>query len=532
MRRTFEEAYNSIFSEAPNIFSYILFLIILISSFIKNTKIYLIEFIIFCLFFFIVGRRLWSKLGVFKVTSFSVGIGALFDLIAGKPPLHYLVLSSLATSSMAMALRCNSKLYLLPIAATPLFYLYAHDYALAAASAVLAISTPPVRRYLAERVHRGDALCMLSSFLYSSVSAEGMFDYAFKPLGVEEKGKVRLYLIENGGRFLFVVSDFHPGPFRNVGGGILVEKLVTRGLRGGYDVVFLHGVGGHERDPVSSEDVERIVDEVFRAASSLSTKDVDEGVIHGKLEVGDVRVVAYSLGVGPPLAIVSRINSAADDIPLDVARRIDDKGLVLVDAQNKFDGTLRWTEEDVASLQRALEALSKLERCKGFRIGVGKADASFVDPLRLELGAGGIAAVVAQCGNRKALLLVFDGNNMDAAFYKKLVEKFKGAYDLVEAITTDTHASTGMGVGNGGYRTVGSGIRHEELLKLAERAVAVAERSLGTPKRGAYGEIEIAVKVFGPNFAQIRSVVESYKKLGILMLAYLVLVPLLLATLL
>lgn len=532
MKRTFEEAYNSLFSEAPNILSYILFFVIFISSFIKNTKIYFIGFIIFYLFLFIVGRKLWSKLGVFKMTSLSVGLGALFDLIVGKPPFHYLILSSLIASSMAMALRCSSKLYLIPIAATPLFYLYAHDYPLAVVSAAFAASMPLLRIYLARRIRGGDALCMFNSFLYSSVSAEGMFDFAFKPLGVEDKGKVHLYLIENGKRFLVVISDFHPGPFRNVGGGVLVEKLVAKGLKSGYDVVFVHGVGGHERDPVSSEDVERIVEEIFKAASLLRTREIDEGMAHGRLEVGDVKVVAFSLGIGPPLAIVSRVNSAADDIPLDVAKRIDAKGFVLVDAQNKFDGALRWSEEDVDALQRALDMLSGLEKCKGFKIGLGKADASFVDPLRLELGAGGVTAMVAKCGNRKSILFVFDGNNMDPVFYRKLVEKFGGAYDLVEAITTDTHASTGMGVGNGGYRTVGSGIKHEELLKLAERAAAAAESSLGALKRGAYKELEIAVKVFGPNFVQIRNVVESYKRLGLIVLTYLVFMPLLLATLL
>ena len=531
MRRTFEEAYNNIFSEAPNILSYILFIVSFIALLIKRSELYIIIFLLFYLFFFFAGRGLWSKLGVFKVTSFSVGIDALLDLVTGRPPLHYLLLSSLVASSMAMALRCNSRLYLLPIAATPLFYLYIHNYLLAASSAAFAVLTPLLKRYLAGRVRGGNALCMFSSFLYSSVSAEGMFDYAFKPLGVEDRGKVRLYLIEDSRKYLIVVSDFHPGPFRNVGGGILVEKLVARGLRSGYDVIFIHGVGSHERDPVSSEDVEKIVDEVFRTASSLRAEKIGGGLTPGRLEVGDIKITAYSLGVGPPLAIVSRVNSASDDIPLEIAERIDNKGFVLVDAQNKFDGALRWTEEDVVSLQKALDVLSGLEPCGDFEIGIGRADTSLVDPLRLELGAGGIAAVVTRCGARKNLLLVFDGNNMDSTFYKKLIDRFAGSYDLVEAITTDTHASTGMGVGGGGYRTVGSGIRHEELFRLVDKAVAAAESSLGV-KRGAYKELEISARVFGPNFAQIRGVIEGYKRLGALMLAYLILAPLVITALL
>lgn len=403
-----------------------------------------------------------------------------------------------------------------------------HDYALAVVASIYAISMPLLRRYLSARVKGGDALCMFNAFIYSSVSAEGMFDYAFKPLGVKDRGKLHLYLIEGDSRHLFVVSDFHPGPFRNIGGGSLIEKLVAKGLRSGYDVVFMHGVGSHERDPVSSEDVEKIVNEVFRAASSMRPEGLAGGVEPGRTEVDDVRVAVFSLGVGPPLAIVSRVNSASDDIPLDVAGRIDSRGYVLIDAQNKFDGPLRWDERDVSALQRALDRLPS-KRCGDFKIGVGRADSSFVDPLRLELGAGGVAAVVAECDGRKGLLVVFDGNNMDSEFYRKIQERYR-SYDLVEAITTDTHASTGIGVGSGGYRTVGSGIRHEDLFKLVDRAVASAEASLGA-KRGAYREVEVEAEVFGHNFAQIRGVIESYKKLGAFMVAYLVLAPLLLASL-
>jgi len=529
MKRTFEEAYSNIFSEAPDILSYILIIVILIDIIIKRTLLYIIFFLIFYAFFFFVGRRLWTRTGVFKVTSFALGLGALFDLLLGRPPLHYLLISSVIASSMSMSLHCRDGVYLAPVVLTPLYYLYVGDYPLAAVAAAYAVSMPLLRKYLAGRVKGSDALCMFSSFLYSSVSAEGMFDHVFKPLGVKDLGKIHLYLIE--GRHLVVVSDFHPGPFRNVGGGILVEKLVARGLRGGYDVVFIHGVGGHERDPVSSDDVERIVSEVFRAASSMQAVDVLRGIRPRRIEVGDVRLTSYSLGVGPPLAIVSRVNSASDDVPLDVAQRVDPRGYVMVDAQNKFDGPLRWDDDDVASLQRALDDASRAEGCRDFKIGIGRADSSLVDPLRLELGAGGVAAVVTDCDGQKSLLLIFDGNNMDGSFYRELQDRLNGAYALVEAITTDTHASTGMGVGGGGYRVVGSGIRREELLKLVNRAVAAAESSLGA-RRGAYRVLEIEADVFGPNFAKIRSVVESYKRLGALTVVYLILAPLLFASLL
>lgn len=520
MSRVFEEAYRNVFSEAPKAISYLLALVLIIATILRRTPDYIVAFIAFYAFFYWVGYRLWTRLGIFQVTSFALGISALLDLLTSRPPLSSLLVSSVIAASMAMSLRCREKLYLAPLAVSAFFFLAVGRFIDAVLAAIYAATMPALRAYLARQVKGGDALCMFNSFIYSSVSPEGLFDYAFKPLGVKDRGALSLYLFSGGGRRLVVVSDFHPGPLRNIGGGLLVNKLVSKGLRMGYDVVFIHGVGGHERDPVSSDEVDKIVDAALREASRMRGVHVLSGIEARSIVIGDVRLTTFPLGVGPPLAIVSRVKAAADDIPLSVAKAVDSRGFVLVDAQNKFNGPLVWSQEDVASLQAALEKASEARRCGDFKIGLGFADASFIDPLHLELGVGGINAIIAKCDSSKYLLVVIDGNNIDSNLYNKIINKYSNKYNIVEVVTTDTHAMTGYGFGKG-YRVVGEGINDEHILEVIDRAVRKAEEDLGHEKAAAYSRIEVEAEVFGENFAQLRGVVERYKRISAVVLTYL-----------
>jgi len=65
------------------------------------------------------------------------------------------------------------------------------------------------------------------------------------------KGRLRCLKFND---FKFIATDFHPGPFRNVGGARLVNILNSP------DSVYLHSPTSHERDPVSEDDLRIIRD--------------------------------------------------------------------------------------------------------------------------------------------------------------------------------------------------------------------------------------------------------------------------------
>ncbi|MCI4447699.1 MAG: DUF2070 family protein, partial [Pyrobaculum sp.] len=280
--------------------------------------------------------------------------------------------------------------------------------------------------------------------------------------------------------------------------------------------------------PVDGESVKRIVEAVKAAVTAMQDGKPPAGVQPREVVVDDVKVTSFSLGAAPHLAVVSRVNSASDDIPLWVARQIDTDVYILVDAQNKFDGPVRWSDRDVKALSAAMSTLYETPLCKSFSIGIGKVDAGYLDPLGLEIGPAGVSAIVNECDGVRGLLVVFDGNNLDTGLYRRILERYEPrGYRVVEVATTDTHRATGIGLGRG-YRIVGEHIEHSRILEAVDKAVAEAEKMLGTHPV-SYQRIEVETRVLGEGgFQKIQSAVKMYKRAGSLVISAVFLAPILL----
>ncbi|MEZ0319806.1 MAG: DUF2070 family protein [Pyrobaculum sp.] len=454
---------------------------------------------------------------------------AFFDFLLGKPPLSFALVGATTVAVVVQSLKCKSPLLVLPFAAVSVFYYSVGLAPLSIASILYAAVVYGLRPLIRKMADGLDAVCMFSSFLYAAFSEDDVIEDAFRQLAKVEKVPLHLYRI---GNWVVVVSDFHPGPFRHIGGGMLVDVLTREVERLGYRLVFLHGVGSHERDPVTKQTLNRILDAVKQALAYSKNGEPPRGIMPRQVVVGDVKATGLSLGTQPYLAVVSRVASASDDIPLWVANRVDPGLFLLVDAQNKFDGEVRWHDEDVASLAEVLKKLHESAPCKNFEVGVGKADASLLDPLGLEIGPGGVSAIVSVCDGVKSLLVVFDGNNLHGGLYNAIVGEYtKRGYAVVEVATTDTHRATGVGLGRG-YRIVGERLGHGAVLSLVDAAVRDAEQKLGA-HHVSYLRVEVEAEVLGTEgFRKIQHAVKMYKKVGLLVASVIFLLPLVLTALL
>jgi Predicted membrane protein len=419
---------------------------------------------------------------------------AFLDSVFQRQPLTFALIGALTAALVAMALKCRSPVYMLPLLlSASIYYVLGHLY-LALLSILYAVVIYGLRPAINKVAGGLDAMCMFSGFLYAVFAEDDIIEDAFRELGKREKVAVHVYMV--GGRHVVVVSDFHPGPFRHIGGGRLVDLLNQEVESVGFRFTFLHGVGSHERDPVSRESVEKIVRAVKAAVVSMQNGARPMGIRPKEVVVGDVKVVGFGLGTAPYLAVVSRVSSASDDIPLWVARRVDPGVFTLVDAQNRFDGPVHWGEEDVKALSDAVLRLHESPRCKSFYIGLGKVDARSLDPLGLEIGPAGVSAIVNDCDGTRGLLVVFDGNNLDAKLYEKIVNTYKArGYGVVEVATTDTHRATGVGLGRG-YRIVGERIDHNRILEAVAQAVEEAESTLGEHSV-SYQRVDVEAEVLG-----------------------------------
>lgn len=482
---------------------------------------------VFASFFFLVlmsDRQLMTHKRALYTAAAAAAATALLDLASGRRPLTYLLVGASMTSSVLLALRCRQPHFVLPLALAAGVYLAAGRLPLAAASAA-SVGLVYSLRPLASRMVGMDGLCMFSAFVSSAFAGGNGLEAALRRLGRRERVPLHLYFL---GRDVVVVSEFHPGPFKHVGGGMLVDRLKEAAEAAGFRMVFLHGVGSHERDPVDGEAVEAVRAALHRALLSPPPPGRPSYLRPTEAVVGDVRVTAFSLGVEPHLAIVSRVSSASDDIPLHVARRVG-TSMVLVDAQNRFDGAVRWSEEDVASLREALDRASGAPACARGRIGVGHASAASVDPQGVEIGPAGISAIAVECDGRLGLLVVVDGNNMDSSLYRRIREELSQRFDFVEVVTTDTHRATGMGAGRG-YSIVGERLDHGAVVSLVKAAAGEALASMAE-REAAYMRLEVEAEVLGEEgYRKIQRAVRLYRRLGALVLLAVVAAPAALAT--
>jgi len=533
--RTFERAYSILFGRSAKNIAVVATLLLALLATIESLvhTLALFYYAIFTLAMFaimlVAERDVVNPKRAYYVSIVSTAATALFDVLFKKPPLAFALIGASVVAVVLQSLKCKSPAFLAPLFTTSALYYMLGFAALAAVTLLYAAVIYSVKPVVNKMAGGLDAICLFSSFIYAVFAEDDVIEDALRELGTVERAPLHLYVI--GGRHVVLVSDFHPGPFRHIGGGMLVDVLSREVERLGFTFTFLHGVGSHERDPVSRHAVSKIVNAVKNALYHMQDGTPASGVAPTKVVVGDVKLVGFSLGTLPHLAIVSRVNSATDDIPLWVAQRVEGGMFVLVDAQNRFDGVVRWRETDVENLAEAIKILHETPRCNSFEIGVGKASAEHIDPLGLEIGPAGVSAIVTACDGKRGLLIVFDGNNLDKQLYDELMRRYEAKYDVVEVATTDTHRSTGVGFGKG-YRVVGEWLSHRRILEVVDRAVKAAEASLG-PHRVSYQRLEVEAEVLGElGFQKIQGAVRIYKRVGVLIVSVIFVLPLVVISLL
>lgn len=522
--RNFEKGYSLIFGKSPKKIATVATALLGAAAVITGAPLHYVAFgATLFMALYAVDRSVVNPRRSYYVAVISTLLVAFFDLIFKKPPLTFALIGAVITAIVIQTLKCRSPAFLLPLAATALFYhIMGHLY-LAAASFLYAVVIYGLRPVVNKIAGGLDAMCIFSSFLYAVFAEDDFIEDAFRQLGRVEKTPLHVYLL--GGRHVVLVSDFHPGPFRHIGGGMLVDQLNKEIEKMGYRFTFIHGVGSHERDPISKRSVSEIIKAVKSALSSMPQGTPPRGVTPVETAAGDVKAVGISLGIEPHLAVVGRVKSASDDIPLWVAQRVDPGVYIMADAQNKFDGVVKWDERDVASLADVLKRLHETSVCNKYLVGVGKGDATHLDPLGHEIGPAGVSAIVVQCDNRKGLLIVLDGNNLHSGLYDKIVATYRRrGYDVVEVVTTDTHRATGVGFGRG-YRVVGERIEHGHILEVVEEVVERAERELGQ-HLVAYRRVEVEAEVLGEEgFKKLQYAAEMYRKIGLVVISIIFVMP-------
>ena len=300
-----------------------------------------------------------------------------------------------------------------------------------------------------------------------------------------------------------VVSNFHPGPYRDLGSAGLPSRLKgsIEGAKGGIAQVP-HGISNHQLNIVSQADVQRVIDralEEYPAApqihesSDMVRSNVAEAKVSGQF-FGNVAFLTLTLSP-----------TEMEDLPSEVAREIEReaqaRGLkaIIADAHNSLSNQTSITSEQARKLVEAsVKVLDQLALARKSPFKAGSA-ADSLEEFRLEdgIGPGGLSSLVVRSGNQIVAYLTIDGNNMHTGVREAILEDLEtiGVADG-EIMTTDTHLVTGLVRSSLGYYPVGAhldvGLLKEKVRETVQRAITSMEESAA-----GFSKFSIEVRVLG-----------------------------------
>ncbi|HEV2118808.1 MAG TPA: DUF2070 family protein [Candidatus Bathyarchaeia archaeon] len=300
-----------------------------------------------------------------------------------------------------------------------------------------------------------------------------------------------------------VVSNFHPGPYRDMGSGGLPSRLKAsiEGSKGGIAQVP-HGVSNHQLNIVSQADVQRVAEKAIEAypgatpfldSTAMVRFNVDEAKASGQV-FGDVAFLTLTLA---PVDM----EDLPSEVAVEIEREAQARGLtaIIADAHNSLTNQTSITPEQARKLiEASVKVLDQLALARRSPFKTGSAS----DPLAefgLEdgIGPGGLSSIVVRNGNQIVAYLTIDGNNMQTGVRERILEDLEtvGVSDG-EVMTTDTHLVTGLVRSSLGYYPVGAhvdiGLFTQKVRETVQRAIEAMDESTA-----GFSNFSIEVRVLG-----------------------------------
>ncbi len=375
------------------------------------------------------------------------------------------------------------------------------------ASLILAYASTVLTLKVVERTGGTTMLRLLSALLNSLADVREPFEQELSKLGSEVYTSIHLLGLEtiHGRKLLLVIPYLHFGPFSGTVGSRLMYDIVhTLERHTGAEVVLLHGVGSHELDVVSGESRNLILSKCIQAASELFQDNNTSYTFTST----PARLCGHYICLTKipfnevDLVITTRLVNASDDIPLEIYRKVRDyytrRKLVMIDAQNGFEGSSEWLPEEVSELRRLLKELSLQNNSEDI-VEIQGAWTSKSVPFP-EVGKLGVKVIllryIRKTGSTDVLLIVFDSNNLKRSLREIILRELSAESKIVEVLTTDNHELVSL-VSGKGYNVLGEVTRHEDIVHMLKELVSHLEQNLEKIRLIKYKPLTVRVKVLG-----------------------------------
>jgi putative membrane protein len=300
-----------------------------------------------------------------------------------------------------------------------------------------------------------------------------------------------------------VVSNFHPGPYRDMGSGGLPSELkqsLEESQRGIVQVP--HGVSNHKLNIVSHRDIDKLLlaakenypsDHSIRKASSMIREKEGEAIVSGQA-FGNIALLTVTLA---PMEM--------EDLPTEVSAEIEREAsrlgfeVLIIDAHNSIVGQTSITPQQAERIvAAATRVLAKLSASSQGPFSVGSSfDALNTYTLKDGIGPGGLAVMVVKTENDTASYLTIDGNNMQQGLRDQILRSIReSGINDAEVMTTDTHLVTGLVRSPLGYYPVGAALPTTTFLAQITQTVRKAMSNIEESSAG-FSKFSLQLQVLG-----------------------------------
>src|SRR3989441_7540964 len=301
----------------------------------------------------------------------------------------------------------------------------------------------------------------------------------------------------------FVVSNFHPGPYRDMGSGGLPSELKQSLEESQHGVVQVpHGISNHKLNIVSHRDIDRLLsaarenypsDHRIGKASLMIREKEDEAIVSGQV-FGNIVLLTITL---------ARMDM--EDLPTSVSTDIEREAsrlgfeVLIVDAHNSIVGQTSITPLQADRIvAAAIRVLGRLKALAQGPFSVGSAyDALDTYTLKDGIGPGGLSVMVVKTGSDVASYITIDGNNMQQGLRDQILQSIREAgVSDAEVMTTDTHLVTGLVRSPLGYYPVGAALPIATFVSQITQTVQKAVSNLEESSAG-FSKFSLQMQVLG-----------------------------------
>ncbi len=314
-----------------------------------------------------------------------------------------------------------------------------------------------------------------------------MFEAYLREIGIESEIEVTLIRFDNknNGKMkgIIVISNFHPGPFLNVGSSMLPYLIQNQFETKNIAVFVPHGISGHENNLVSQEDNTKVISTIKTMLRNCEPSNITS--IFRTFEVGSAKVNAQIFGKCLLLTLTQSPKDM-EDIPIELGKEVASmaknkfKHVGIIDSHNCIDQARMFIEEELDDLRSAAYKAIESSNATGTKIEMGVAKHNFEnDNPRQGVGPGGMRVFLFKNLDQLIAYIIIDANNMVKGLREKILTSLKDiGIDGGEIMTTDTHVVNGLVRAKLGYYPFGEILNQDNIVNSIKETVKEAQEDL------------------------------------------------------